>query len=110
MGSLQVVFSSWQQYVRKFLYAFPHEDNTADIHIRMSQMRRRFNKIPQEFYFRMYVLGARGNLPESAIARHIVNCINEPNLKRKISNEYMTCNQLLRDIHRYLNIMMSPQV
>lgn len=45
--------------------------------------------------------GAEDNLPESAIVRQIVNGINEPNLKQKISNKYTNCINLFKDIDSY---------
>lgn len=87
----------------KFLQDFPHIDNAAYIHIKMSQTKCRANESPQEYYFRMFAISSKGNIPASAIARHIVNGINDPDLKHKISNEYFNCNQLYRDINSYCN-------
>lgn len=101
VDSLQEVFLSWPQFVNKFLLDFPQNVNAADVHIRMAQTKRQFDETPQEYYYRMYAIGKRGNINESSIARHIVNGINDQGLKQKISNEYITCNQLLSDINAY---------
>lgn len=103
VDSLQYVFQTWQQFKNRFLMDFPFLENAADIHIKLSQTKRQFNETPQEFYFKMFALGTRGGLTEPEIARHIINGINDPNLKYKISNDYATCNALFRDICSYCN-------
>lgn len=101
IDSLQTVFQSWQQFVETFLADFPHVENIADIHVKMSTTLRHQNESPQDYYFKMLSLGRNGSLPESAICRHIINGINDPNLKRIISKEYASCSSLLRDINCY---------
>ncbi|XP_073820590.1 uncharacterized protein [Musca autumnalis] len=101
VDSVQEVFLTWPQFVNKFLSDFPQNEVAADVHIRMAQTKRQLNETPQEYYYRMYAIGKRGNLSESSIARHIVNGINDQGLKLKISNDYTTCNQLLSDINAY---------
>lgn len=61
------------------------------------------HETPQEYYYKVYAIGKNGILSDAAIARHIVNGINDYNLKRKVSNEYVYCNQLLNDIISYYN-------
>lgn len=103
VDSLQEVFLTWSQFTNKFLTDFPCFENPADVHIKMASTIRRPNETPQDYYYKMYALGKKGGLAESAIARHIINGINDLDLKRKISNEYQSCNQLLNDIHSYCN-------
>lgn len=49
----------------------------------------------------MVAIGSKAGLPESATVRHIINGINDVDLKRRISNDYIRCNDLLRDIINY---------
>ncbi|XP_037932572.1 uncharacterized protein K02A2.6-like [Teleopsis dalmanni] len=97
----QDVFLSWTEFATKFLKDFASTENIADVYFKMSQTKRQFNESPQEYYYKMISIGTRGNVPENAIARYIINGINEPRLKQKISNEYTLCNELLRDINIY---------
>ncbi|XP_036339767.1 uncharacterized protein K02A2.6-like [Rhagoletis pomonella] len=98
VDSLQDVFISWPQFVNKFLLDFPCIENEADVHIKMAQTKRQSNESAQEFYYRMLALGAKGGLSDSSIARHIINGINDFDLRKKISNDYNRCQDLLRDI------------
>ncbi|XP_037929527.1 uncharacterized protein LOC119664014 [Teleopsis dalmanni] len=97
----QEVFLSWTEFATKFLKDFASTENIADIYIKMSQTKRQFNESPQEYYYKMMSLGTRGNVPENATARYIINGINEPRLKQKISIKYTLCNELLSDINIY---------
>lgn len=56
------------------------------------------NEAPQDYYSRMLPMGKRGELSDSAISRHIINGVNEPDLKMEISNNYNECSELLRDV------------
>ncbi|XP_065358763.1 uncharacterized protein LOC135952674 [Calliphora vicina] len=98
IDSLELVFRSWAEFVRKFINDFPCVENEADIHVKMSRTKRNGDESPQDYYYRMLAIGKRGGLSDSAISRHIINGINEPDLKMKISNNYCECSDLLRDI------------
>ena len=59
VDSLQDVFLSWSYFTKKFLLDFPHTENDADVHIKISTMIRRSNEPPQEYYYRMYAIGKK---------------------------------------------------
>ncbi|XP_036347329.1 uncharacterized protein LOC118756687 [Rhagoletis pomonella] len=101
VDSLQEVFGTWQQFAKRFIDDFPCMVNSADVHIEMSRMKRQNNESPQEFFFKMQALGTKACMPENAIVRHVINGINDPDLKKKISNDYVQCTDLLRDINEY---------
>lgn len=101
VDSLQEVFVTWPQFVHKFLLDFPCIINEADVHLKMTQTKRHNNESGQEYYYRMLALGAKGGLSDASICRHIINGVNDPDLRKKISNEYMRCQDLLRDITNY---------
>ncbi|XP_053968978.1 uncharacterized protein LOC128870388 [Anastrepha ludens] len=98
VDSLQDVFISWAEFVHKFLLNFPCIENEADVHLKMAQTKRQTNESAQEFYYRMLALGSKGGLSDSSIARHIINGINDSDLRKKISNNYTHCQDLLSDI------------
>ena len=100
IDSLQEVFVTWSQFVDKFLNDFPFSVNVSDVHIKMSRTFRQQNETFQEYYYKMLAIGNRGGIPESGIARHIINGINDFDLKKKISNGYQLID-LIRDIMSY---------
>ena len=73
-------------------------------------MIRRIHETPQEYYYKMYVIGKKRNLSDAGIEKHIVNGINDYNLKSKISNKYVSCNQLLNNIISYWNSKMKSNI
>uniref|UniRef100_A0A034VRB3 Gag polyprotein n=1 Tax=Bactrocera dorsalis TaxID=27457 RepID=A0A034VRB3_BACDO len=101
IDSQQCVFVNWTQFVNKFLTDFPCMLNEADTHIKLSRTKRFQTESPVEYFYRMLALGNKGGLTEASIARHIVNGVNDNDLKRKISNEYNRCQDLLKDIMNY---------
>ncbi|XP_054746637.1 uncharacterized protein LOC129251298 [Anastrepha obliqua] len=98
VDSLQDVFISGAEFVHKFLLNFPCIKNEADVHLKIAQAKRQNNESAQEFYYRMPALGSKGGLSDSSIARHIINGISDSDLRKKISNNYTHCQDLLNDI------------
>jgi len=74
---------------------------SADVHHKMSKTHRDSTESPSDYFYKMLALSKKGELPDSAICTHIVNGINDYDLKRKVSNSYISCNELLRDILAY---------
>ncbi|KAL7725161.1 hypothetical protein ACLKA6_018686, partial [Drosophila palustris] len=101
IDTINDVVQTWPEFVQRFLDNFPHIENAADIHITMSKTRRAANESPQEYYYKMYSMGKKGELTDSEISTHIINGINDYDLKRKISNKYFVCKDLLTDILMY---------
>ncbi|XP_049316921.1 uncharacterized protein LOC125779690 [Bactrocera dorsalis] len=101
VDSLPVVYTTWSAFSNRFIEDFPTLHSVADAHIKMSQMRRGENESPQEFYYRMVAYGNKCGIFENDIVAHIINGINDSALKRKISNSYTRCIDLLRDINNY---------
>jgi len=66
----------------------------------MSKTHRDSTESPSDYFYKMLALGKKGE-PDSAICTHIINGINDYDLKRKVSNSYVSCNELLRYILAY---------
>ena len=61
---------------RKFLRDFPE----------MANIKRGYNKSPQDYFYKMVAIGSKAYLPESAIIRHIINGVHDPHLRKKKPN------------------------
>lgn len=97
----QEIFVSWQRFKLKFLQDFPCDDNVANVHIKLANLHRSANETPQEYFYKMMAIGNKAGLREEDIAHHIINGINDSDLRRIISKNYQRLNDLLRDINTY---------
>jgi len=93
VDSTDQIFQTWPQFTARFLNDFPCLSNRADVHLKMSKTKRDSTESPSDYFFKMLALGKKGELPDSAICTHIINRINDYDLKRKISNRYVSCNE-----------------
>uniref|UniRef100_A0A1I8NZF4 SAP domain-containing protein n=1 Tax=Stomoxys calcitrans TaxID=35570 RepID=A0A1I8NZF4_STOCA len=97
----QEIFVTWEQFRNKFLQDFPCDENPASVHIKLSKSYRYANESPQEYFYRMVAIGRRGCLREEEVAHHIINGINDSDLRKVISRRYLILNDLLQDINTY---------
>ncbi|XP_061395568.1 uncharacterized protein LOC133331186 [Musca vetustissima] len=97
----QEIFVTWEQFKNKFLLVFPCEENAASVHIKLSNSHRLANETPQEYFYKMMAIGNRGCLREEDIAHHIINGINDSDLRKVICKNYQKLNDLLKDINMY---------
>ena len=86
----------------RFQLDFPYIVNPADVHIEMVNTKRLAHETPEEYVYKMVAIGRRAELPECAIAKHIINGINDIELRKHISKNYTNCNLLLQDISIYV--------
>jgi len=100
-GSTDQIFQTWTQFTARFLNDFPCFSNPADVRLKMSKTHRDSTESPSDYFYKMLAFSKKGELPDSAIRTHIINGINDYDLKRKVSNSFVLCNALVRDILAY---------
>lgn len=101
--SCGLIFENLKDFAEALESEFPHVENEADIHFRMSSYIRKPTEPVIDFFYRVYAEGRKGQTSDAAIIQYIRRGLNHGPLQNAIAPlNFQTTNELLDAVNRFL--------
>ncbi|CAD7081713.1 unnamed protein product [Hermetia illucens] len=101
--SCGLIFENSKDFAEALESEFPHVENEADIHFRMSSYIRKPTEPVIDFFYRVYAEGRKGQTSDAAIIQYIRRGLNHGPLQNAIAPlNFQTTNELLDAVNRFL--------